>query len=411
LRIAWIGPGPRLDGGVPGVAALIVGGLADAGVEVDCFCAERFEEIPLALRSLDGVRWILQRPAWRWDAWYSSAAATAFFTRQAATAIARARLGRSIVERHERRRYDVVYQFSSVELLELRRQRTASPPILLHPQVHAAGERDALRTEASWADQLQPTFKTALVRRSFDLRAVVQARDIRVPEVIVCPSRAFARALARDYGVPAHRLRCVPNPVDLQHFAPVAAPRPPGPVELRFASYLAVRKGCELIAALSRRLADLAGQVRITVAGQGRMWSDYTGLMRDLDPSIGQYVGWVPHERLPQWYRGADAVLVPSHYEPFAMTLAEALACGTPVVASDAVGAAEWVRSSACRTFPSGDLGALEREVRSLIVRLREGAGTLRQPAREAAERQFSPDRIIPRVVSALEQAAGARRA
>jgi D-inositol-3-phosphate glycosyltransferase len=42
----------------------------------------------------------------------------------------------------------------------------------------------------------------------------------------------------------------------------------------------------------------------------------------------------VPREDLPQWYRAADLVIVPSYSESFGLVALEAQACGTPVVAT-----------------------------------------------------------------------------
>jgi D-inositol-3-phosphate glycosyltransferase len=46
------------------------------------------------------------------------------------------------------------------------------------------------------------------------------------------------------------------------------------------------------------------------------------------------FVGMVGHDRLPLYYSAADVCVVPSHYEPFGLVAIEAMACGTPVVAS-----------------------------------------------------------------------------
>jgi glycosyltransferase involved in cell wall biosynthesis len=46
------------------------------------------------------------------------------------------------------------------------------------------------------------------------------------------------------------------------------------------------------------------------------------------------FVGMVGHDRLPYYYTAADVCVIPSHYEPFGLVAIEAMACGTPVVAS-----------------------------------------------------------------------------
>ena len=47
-----------------------------------------------------------------------------------------------------------------------------------------------------------------------------------------------------------------------------------------------------------------------------------------------RFTGAVPHEDLPAWYSAADVCVVPSYYESFGLVAVEAMACGTPVVAS-----------------------------------------------------------------------------
>ena len=46
------------------------------------------------------------------------------------------------------------------------------------------------------------------------------------------------------------------------------------------------------------------------------------------------FAGMVDHEELPLYYNAADVCIVPSHYESFGLVALEALACGTPVVAT-----------------------------------------------------------------------------
>ncbi|WP_019499866.1 glycosyltransferase family 4 protein [Pseudanabaena sp. PCC 6802] len=50
------------------------------------------------------------------------------------------------------------------------------------------------------------------------------------------------------------------------------------------------------------------------------------------------FAGQIGHDLLPLYYSAADACVIPSHYEPFGLVAIEAMACGTPVVASNVGG-------------------------------------------------------------------------
>lgn len=64
-----------------------------------------------------------------------------------------------------------------------------------------------------------------------------------------------------------------------------------------------------------------------------------------------QFVPPMPQNKLPAYYNAADVVVMPSHYESFGMVALEALACGTPVIATDVTGISPILKS-----FPKGHI-------------------------------------------------------
>ena len=410
MRVAWQGPLGAEEGGVAYAGLQLVQGLRDIGVEVDCYMTADVADVPAALRRTDGVRLLCRPTRWEWDRWYSRTPLSAFVTGQAARGLAQRVLSQLVADEHARRPYDVLYQFSQIELFGVRSLKRALPPIVVHPEVHAAGELAWHRREAKLAARCETRQRRLGARALLAGRAARQRRDIQLARRVIAPSHVFAGHLASDYEIPLERISVVPNPIDLDRFAPafMSSNGRQRPVTLLFVSRLAVRKGVDLVVRLSHRLADLAGEVRIEVVGDRSLWSDYRALVADLHPAVGFYKGPLDAAGVVEAYAGADLVIQPSQYEPFALTVGEALASGIPVVASSEVGATEGVDRGCCTVFPAGDLDSFEAAVRGLVHRIRRGEGSgLSRLARAEARRLFSVERIAQQIVESLALAAG----
>lgn len=406
MRIAWIGPTPNLEGGAPYVGTQLLRELARAGTQVDCFLDVGPDQIPHPLRGLDGLRFVLRPTSWQWGSWYNRTPVSAFVSGNLFRLHAHNELARLVAARHADAPYDVVYQFSRNELGQLARLLDALPPIVVHPSTHAAGELRWYRREAPLARRIEPRSRRLLVETVLRMRTSIQRRDLARVERILAISRRFADHLVADYRIPEERIGIVPNPIDLDRFSPSRRPSRPGaPLKLLFVSRIAVRKGVELIVDLSHRLDDLHGNVELIVIGSRSTWSDYRKLLDGLNPRLARYLGGVTSDELVALYREAVAVLQPSHYEPFALTVGEALAVGTPVIASDEVGAVESVDRRVCTVFPRGDRAAFEQAVRAAVANVsRVDRDAVAALARAEAERLYAPPTVAQRLLEELER-------
>lgn len=409
LRIAWIGPTPVRGAGAAGCAWAVVEGLSRRGCEIDCFLAGDHDQIPRELWGLPGVRVVNVDTGWRFDRWYSNHAITKVLTGLAATAWGRRRLASLLVEQHRMLPYDVVYQFSTIELFGLHRRLDELPPLVSHPSTHAMGELRGVRSERHLMAKCEPVWRRAVIEALLVTRARRQRRDIAHADGVLAISRRFGEHLVADYGVDPGRVVVVPNPIEVS--APASAPRHDrSQRRIAVVSRISVRKGIDAVVELSHRLSDLEGEAFLDIVGAETLWSDYRPLLAGLNPGVGRYHGHLGRVELVELLASADMLVQPATFEPFGLTVGEALACGVPVVATDEVGAAEGIDERCCIVVPTGDVDALEKGVREMLARMAgPEAADIRRLARAEAERLFAPARIATLVHDALAGAARSR--
>ena len=93
-----------------------------------------------------------------------------------------------------------------------------------------------------------------------------------------------------------------------------------------------------------RALVELPADVHLAVAGDGDMLEEWQCLAKELGVADRvQFLGNVPHAKIPLWIRAADVFALVSEYEGLSHTLLEVQALGTPMVASEVCGNPEVV--------------------------------------------------------------------
>ena len=130
-------------------------------------------------------------------------------------------------------------------------------------------------------------------------------------------------------------------------------------------------KGADVLIKAAGLLADRP-QMRVRFVG-GEVDADYAAGLRALvsELCIDERITWagvVANDELPWHYAAADLVIVPSYSESFSIVAAEAMACGTPVVASNVPGPASFIEDGVSgRLVPAGDAPALARAICELL--------------------------------------------
>jgi len=383
------------------VARELLLGLAERGHHIDCFFPSPGHPLPPQISAHENLRFIWGTSAWKWNRWYSRTRLGAFVSGLIARARASVRLRAQIVSHHRSHPYDVIYQFSSIETPAVPVGLTRTVPLVIHPETHIAGELRWLIAERQLGLRCQPAYMLPAVATVMAARALVQRVAIGRASLVVCISAVFRDHLIRDYGVRPERTVVIPNAIRIDRFTPASGP-PADPPRILVLGRISVRKGVETVVAVARALERRGVPVRIRIVGAPSLWSDYTKLLEDLPSENSEYVGHLPPSEVPAELARSDILVQASKYEPFALTVAEALATGVPVVATTEVGAREGVDETVLSQVQPGDVQAMTSAITEMIERRRTDPQAICAKARSEAERLFASERVCEQISLAL---------
>jgi teichuronic acid biosynthesis glycosyltransferase TuaC len=188
-----------------------------------------------------------------------------------------------------------------------------------------------------------------------------------------------------NLGVDPARVTSLRNGVDLQLFQPVEREAVRARLGLQGFTMLAVGhlvpvKAQQLAVAALAELPD----VRLLIAGNGPNRDMLENLARELKVSdrLGM-LGALPQSQLRDYYGAADTLVLPSEREGWANVLLEAMACGTPVIASRVWGTPEVVAApEAGLLMEERTAAGLAAAVRALRANYPDRAATRRYAER-----------------------------
>jgi len=233
------------------------------------------------------------------------------------------------------------------------------------------------------------------------LRHVLQRQFLDRLDGQIAVSQSCIRALNPYFRTNA---RIIPNGIDLEAFSPAApklAKYDDGKLNLLFLSRLEPRNGLDLMLRafdlIKRRRAD----VRLVVVGDGPGRAAGEAMVPREYAQDVDFVGKVLAER-PSYYRTADIYCAPISKASFGMTLLEAMASGTPIVATENEGYLDLLGPEESVLVPHGDPVVFAEQILRLLadkeLRLKMGQAGLEKAAR------FAWPKVTEEVVAFYEE-------
>lgn len=240
---------------------------------------------------------------------------------------------------------------------------------------------------------------------------------LHIADRIIAPTPAELEQINRLYHTDTGKIVIIPPGVDLDRFHPIdkkeAKKRvgiPCGDTNILFAGRIEPLKGIDtMLRAMSlikQRFPELVKNTCMAIIG-GDPWADdldgEMARLQQLRADLGihdlvTFLGAKDQNILPNYYAAAEMVVMPSHYESFGMVALEAMAMGTPVIASEVGGLAYLVQDGVNGFHvPSRDPEALAGKIHELLTN-NDCRASLGHRARDYGQ-QYAWPRIVDRML------------
>ena len=241
---------------------------------------------------------------------------------------------------------------------------------------------------------------------------------------IIAATEAERSQLEDLYGLNPHKVTIIPPGVDIHHFYPIPQDEAKEAIGISAKDRMALFVGrieplkgvdtlIEAMAIVKRTCktfrcphylviigGDPEGDEEFVSSEMQRLQLQCTELGLD---EIVVFLGKRDQNTLPYYYSAAEVVVMPSHYESFGMVALEAMACGTPVIASRVGGLAYLIKDGETGYFvPAQDPQALSEKLRLIFI----NQGLRTRLGRQAVDyaQNFSWEWVTKQIIHVYEQ-------
>lgn len=190
---------------------------------------------------------------------------------------------------------------------------------------------------------------------------------------VICNAQMIKNEIMTDFGLPDEKITVIYNAIDNQKFLPATEALRH---QLRQQFNIPQQAHCLIFVGSGFERKGLEAAIRavaatnsiLLVVGQDKDEKRYRGLAQSLGCEQRIRFMGVQKQTLP-FYQAADALLIPTLYDPFPNVILEAMSCGLPVITSQTCGGAEFIQQGVNGfVFDALDIASLAESIRELPV-------------------------------------------
>jgi D-inositol-3-phosphate glycosyltransferase len=269
---------------------------------------------------------------------------------------------------------------------------------LLHAHYWLSGQA-GLKLRGIWGIALIQMFhtlalmKNRVARDELDRepgeRIEIESRLLKEADRVVAATQAEVAQIQWLYQVSTERVLVIPPGVDTARFYPISSDEAREyigiPLDTWMVLYVGRIESLKGIDTLLHAMAGLKEQGMFdkkgicvaVIGGEAEVSTEelsvemlrLTKISNELGlKDIVRFLGKRDQDTLPYYYSAAETVVVPSHYESFGLVALEAMACGSPVVASETGGLAFLIKDGETGFHvPAGDVQALKSRLETIL--------------------------------------------
>ncbi len=165
-----------------------------------------------------------------------------------------------------------------------------------------------------------------------------EKRTYHLADKIISISEDSKSVLVEKYAIPSDKITVIPCGINKEEFFPIKDIEKI-PNSILYIGRIDTRKGVMFLIKSLKLATKKNPHIKLFLGGKGKDLSKLKQYVSDnnLDKNI-EFIGFVPDEKLNEWYNKVQCVVVPSIFEGFGITVIEAMATGTPVIGTNVDG-------------------------------------------------------------------------